>query len=89
MVSPVVSVSASLLSTSSTMEPLSVVRLSAGLYAYNKRTVPQNTIATHTMSITSTTDIPRRPTGTLCYTHHYRDLHCNIKHRMPTQVSKC
>jgi hypothetical protein len=32
MVSPLVSVSASLLSTSSTMEPLSVVRLSAGLY---------------------------------------------------------
>lgn len=31
MVSPVVSVSASLLSTSSTIEPLSVVRLSAGL----------------------------------------------------------
>jgi hypothetical protein len=85
MVSPVVSVSASLLSTSSTMEPLSVVRLSAGLYAYNKRTVPQNTIATHTMSITSKTDIPTRPKRTHCYTHHYRDLHCIIEHRMPTK----
>jgi hypothetical protein len=36
MASPAVSVSASLLSTSSTTDPLSVVRLSAGLYTHNK-----------------------------------------------------